>query len=192
MRKKISAKLLCCILLGTFLVGCGNTEIKTDENSKTPSSESTGMNTTEKDYPSDGRLVLLKDIQKECELEKVENIYCNTTEEGQLKLYQDITDGTPYAFYGIVFDEDYLSCTAEFKKLEAEDASVGSGVATGSYKFNGKKAGQTDVIILTEYLEEEDCIEGVLYHVAIEEDLKCHLEWYCYVTKDEEFQLIQE
>ena len=129
------------------------------------------------------------------ELDKTipDDVYSNTNSDGTLKLFLYTTDGTPYLIEGPVYDHEIFSMQTYVKRDGGASDAAGSGITMDMYLFTPTHAGETEILTLNTYVGDEvDIFEGTIYHVTVEEDLTCRMDWYAGVTEGENMELLQD
>ena len=128
-------------------------------------------------------LRLSDDVKKEIP----SNPYANTNEDGSVDLYaSDIQEGTPYSRAGVIYDHD-LFTLKEYNVYDpgVEDIrSAGAGTLTTTYRLVPLKTGESLVSVLDVYFVKNVFI-GNAYHITVDEDMRCRIDWHCYVTQGE-------
>lgn len=144
----------------------------------------------EESYDSEGyRLEGTYEIAGDISKEVPPDPYGDTNEDGSIDLFLKVTGGTPYAIAGAVFDREMFSMKAYGKVVvEADPDAAGGGSAALLLRFTPQCAGETEVIMLRYYFGHE-VYEGLIYHITVGEDLKCRLDWYGFVSEEENLEL---
>lgn len=130
----------------------------------------------------EGTFVIIGEISREVPPDPYEDI----NEDGSIDLFLDVAGGTPYAIAGAVYDHEMFSLKA-YGKVEGADAD-GGGNATALLCFTPQCAGETEILMLIYYFGHE-IYEGTIYHITVGEDLRCQLDWYGYVSEEENLEL---
>lgn len=114
--------------------------------------------------------------------------YCNTNEDGSIDLFLDATVGTPYNIEGPIYDHDMFTLKTYVKSVQGDGSADGDGSVTYLYRFFPIRSGDTEIVTLNQYLV-DDIYEGTLYHITVEDDLKCKMNWYGGVTQEENLEI---
>ena len=198
MKKQIVATSM--LLTAVLCAACGSGNSGESENHV--QERETGDAKEEKDLPDDyiesfdperfGAEVSFE-ITGEPEKTIPDNVYCNTNPDGTLKLFLYTTDGTPYLIEGPVYDHEMFSMQTYVKREDGDSDAAGSGITMDMYLFTPAHAGETEILTLSSYIgDEDDIFEGTIYHVTVEEDLTCRIDWYAGVTEGENMELVRE
>lgn len=117
-----------------------------------------------------------------------DNLYSNTDPDGSIRLFSYVvTAGTPYQIAGPVYDHEMFSMRTYVKRKDDSSHSDGGGSVMDQYWFTPKYAGETEIMVLNSHLS---VYEGTIYHITVEDDLTCRMDWYAGVTQGENMELI--
>jgi hypothetical protein len=119
--------------------------------------------------------------------------YCNTNEDGSLRLYLMEQDGTPYGIEGAIYEHDMFDMQTYLKSVPGDSEYTGSGSCTKMYIFTPKKAGETEIVTLSSYYGDDDPVyEGTIYSITVDDDLRCSMNWYAGVAENENLEVFQK
>ena len=136
-------------------------------------------------YRLEGTYEITGDISKKVPTDP----YGDINEDGSIDLFLEVTGGTPYAIAGAIYDQEQFSMKAYGRVIVEDDPdAAGGGSATLLLRFTPQCAGETEVIMLRYYFGHE-VYEGLIYHITVEEDLKCQLDWYGFVSEEDNLEL---
>jgi hypothetical protein len=112
--------------------------------------------------------------------------YCNTNEDGSLRLYLSEQDGTPYSTEGPIYDHDMFSLKTYVKSNQGSEDEAGSGSADFMYILTPSCAGEAEIVTLSCYVgSDESEYVGNIYHITVDEELRCSMDWYGRVSTEE-------
>jgi hypothetical protein len=119
--------------------------------------------------------------------------YCNTNADGSLRLYQSEDGGTPYSCEGLIYDHAMFEPEAYVKSTSGNADEAGGGSTDYMYYLYPKCAGETEIVTLMRYYgDDEEAYIGVLYHITVDEELRCSMDWYGRVSTEENLLIVQE
>lgn len=102
--------------------------------------------------------------------------YSNTEDDGSFILPNSYVDGTPYSFNDILFDPVMLKGESVTTR-KSGDGAPGSGITSYKWVFTPLTPGETEVMLVTDNLA-EDTDECRVFHITIDNELRCALNWY--------------
>lgn len=114
--------------------------------------------------------------------------YCNTNEDGSLRLFLSYRGGTPYRIEGPIYDHDMFEMKTYVKTVPGKANMEGGGTVTDKYEFTPKKAGETKIVTL-QYYSVNSVYQGTVYSITVEDDLRCRMNWYGGVTEGENLEI---
>jgi hypothetical protein len=119
--------------------------------------------------------------------------YCNTNADGSLRLYQSEEGGTPYSCEGLIYDHAMFEPEAYVKSTSGNADVAGSGSTDYMYYLYPKSAGETEIVTLMRYYgDDEEAYVGMIYHITVDEELRCSMDWYGRVSTEENLLIVQE
>lgn len=110
--------------------------------------------------------------------------------DGTFNLYLSFDGGTPYLVDGPVYDHEMLSMQEYILRVtdNAPEYSTGGSYIKHLYHFTPISSGETELLLLYTYVVDE-IYEGVIYHITVDEDLTCHIDWDGSVRQGENMEL---
>ena len=136
-------------------------------------------------YRLEGTYEITGDISKEVPKDP----YGDISEDGSINLFLEVTGGTPYVIAGAIYDQEQFSMKAYGSvRVEADPDAAGGGYATLLMRFTPQCVGEAEIMMLYYYFGHEVYV-GTIYHITVEEDLKCRLNWYGFVSEEENLEL---
>lgn len=136
-------------------------------------------------YRLEGTYEITGDISKKVPTDP----YGDINEDGSIDLFLEVAGGTPYAIAGAIYDQEQFSMKAYGRVIvEADPDAAGGGYATLLMRFTPQCVGETEIIMLN-YYSGHQVYEGTIYHITVGEDLKCRLDWYGFVSEEENLEL---
>jgi hypothetical protein len=124
--------------------------------------------------------------------EEPPDVYCNTNEDGSLRLYLSEQDGTPYSVEGLIFDHDMFALKTYVKSEPGPVDETGGGSAGFMYVLTPKCAGEAEIVTLSSYWDsDEPVFVGNVYHITADEKLRCGMDWYGRVSTEENLEIVQ-
>jgi hypothetical protein len=124
--------------------------------------------------------------------EEPPELYCNTNEDGSLRLYLSEQDGTPYSAEGLIYDHDMFTLKTYVKSNQGSEDEVGSGSADFMYVLTPGFAGEAEIVTLSCYYgSDEPEYVGNVYHITVDENLRCGMDWYGRVSTEENLVILQ-
>jgi hypothetical protein len=117
--------------------------------------------------------------------------YCNTNEDGSLRLYLSEQDGTPYSAEGLIYDHDMFTLKTYVKSNQGSEDEAGSGSADFMYVLTPSYAGEAEIVTLSCYYgSDEPEYVGNVYHITVDENLRCGMDWYGRVSTEENLVIL--
>lgn len=116
-----------------------------------------------------------------------DDLYSNTHPDGSISLYLFANGGTPYQIEGPVYDHEMFSMRTYVKLKEGKED--GGGYVECQYWFTPNHAGETEIMTLESYAV-DSIYTGTLYHITVDDDLTCSLDWYAGVSQGENMELV--
>ncbi len=129
------------------------------------------------------------EITGEIKEETHDNPDSNTYTDGSFLLYESITDGTPYDFGGVIYNEELFDIKEYEKYSPGAEGEVGGGEGCNIYRMIPKQSGEADLVILTRYIV-DDIYEGTLYHVNVDDNMKCTILWSADVKEGDNIKIV--
>lgn len=102
--------------------------------------------------------------------------YSNTDADGAFLLEGSYVDGTPYSFDSIRFDPEMFAGEGVSDLIGRGDAP-GSGILMLSWIFTPLSPGESEIMLVSQNLA-EDTLEYRLFHITVDNSLRCALDWY--------------
>jgi protein involved in sex pheromone biosynthesis len=125
--------------------------------------------------------------------EEPPDVYCNTNEDGSLRLYLSEQDGTPYSAEGLIYDHDMFTLKTYVKSNQGSEDEAGSGSADFMYVLTPSDAGEAEIVTLSCYYgSDEPEYVGNIYHITVDENLRCSMDWYGRVSTEENLVILQD
>jgi hypothetical protein len=119
--------------------------------------------------------------------------YCNTNEDGSLRLYLSNQDGTPYSAEGLIYDHDMFTLKTYVKSNQGSEDEAGSGSADFMYVLTPNCVGEAEIVTLSCYYgSDEPEYVGNVYHITVDENLRCSMDWYGRVSTEENLVIMQD
>ena len=116
--------------------------------------------------------------------------YSDTNQDGSLNLYLSETDGVPYWVEGPIYDHEMFDMQTYMSVSPSDSEAVGSGSIDYLYRFKPRHPGETEIVALSTYYV-DNVYQGTVYHITVEEDLTCRIDWYADVEQGKNIEIIQ-
>ena len=178
-------------LTAILCAGCGNNSRKSEKDVQDETAETKEHDPLENYIESNGReefgAAVSFEITGELNQETPDDPYCNTNPDGSISLFLSEVGGTPYMIAGPVYDHEMFSLQTYVKKTDS--TADGGGYVMDQYWFMPKYAGETEIMTLETYAV-DSIYTGTIYHITVEDDLTCRLDWYAGVKQGENMELM--
>lgn len=182
-----SKKPLLIFILIMVISGCGNSD-KTIENDDTSSPFFGYKEKTEKErFGEDVSYILTGDVDYEVPEDK----YCNTNDDGTINMYLSSAAGTPYDVEGVIYDHDMFRMRVYVKSVGYDTLDTGGGRTTYLYNLTPIKSGETEIVTLEQYLVDDNYI-GTIFKVSVDEEMRCSLDCYGFVSENENIEIYEK
>lgn len=180
------------IFLTTLLcAGCGNNSRQYEKDTQDDTAETKEYDPLagykESNSPETFGAEVSFEITGELRQTDPDDPYSNTNPDGSISLYLLENGGTPYQIEGPVYNHEMFSMQTYVKLKESE--GDGGGYVKCQYWFTPNYAGETEIMTLETYAV-DSIYMGTLYHITVEDDLTCRLDWYAGVKQGENMELM--